>query len=321
MHPLAATMLALTLAAVPARAGGLDKTWISRDARWLAHIDVEAALKSNLGGIVLADAKFGIEHDDDLAEFQKRYGVDLKQDVRSVTIYGSGPDHEDPVLLVRTTQKADTLLAKVAQDTGWTTLNIGGYPLYRCTESGDGDHDESETWFVHVRELEQGGDRLLMLSNDSERLVKAINVSRRIAPNASDDPNPVFKANPSAGTILFAEVTHDVRKFAHIQPTSAIAELAESFVFEMGEQSGQVFAHLSIQTNSDEDALKIVQVAQGATALLGLAGNKKTQAPNPLVGLLGALHFNARGSLMTASFRYGAQQLVDDLKALEHMDH
>ena len=89
----------LTLLVVAARAlvpaaeiAPLERGWVSVEAEWMVHADVEAWNASTIGSFVMEHAEdFDIDLDE-LDDFQEATGLDPREDLFSVTVYGWGSD-------------------------------------------------------------------------------------------------------------------------------------------------------------------------------------------------------------------------------------
>ena len=88
-----------------------------------------------------------------------------------------------------------------------------------------------------------------------------------------------------------------------MQPASAIFEKAEGCSFNLGELDGELFANLTVTTDSEETAQQIKMIAQGAIALAGMAASEIDELPDGLpMELLSGLDFDSRGRSVSVTF-------------------
>src|SRR5262245_6317869 len=112
---LTASVLALTVLGASALAGPLHKSRVAPDAQWLAHIDVEAFVDSQIMQFIKTEGD-SIDIDlDDLEQMRKEIGLDPLKDVKDITAYGNGNPENDAnfVAVFTTTAAVDQLVEKI----------------------------------------------------------------------------------------------------------------------------------------------------------------------------------------------------------------
>ncbi len=307
-------LLAALLTLAPStRAGGLDAKRVPADARWVAHLDVEALLRSKLFA-ELKEAKPALEADVDFDEMKAKFGIDPFRDLRSLTVYCAGATSDDTVAVLVGSEKFDQATTALAAMDGHRTLDVGGHLVHVLGDDG-------ETWYASVSTPPGGSDRVVVLAKGQKLLEQGLGVLEgRIASLANADAASI-RARPQPGSIAFAACSQNLAELADIgsEQASAVARLAQAFVLDVGEDRGALFARLDITTQKPEDALRVQQVLQGATALLSLVGGDEAASAR-IQHLVAALRFESTGTQMSASFRYAVRDLIDDLQALDHDD-
>ena len=68
-------------------ADGLDKSKVSAEAKWIAHMDFDALLSSKFGKHILNEIELQ-GHADAIAEFAETAGFDPRTDLADVTLWG-----------------------------------------------------------------------------------------------------------------------------------------------------------------------------------------------------------------------------------------
>jgi hypothetical protein len=303
-------LLALLVLAPSTRAGGLDAKRVAADARWVAHFDMEALLRSKLY-TELKEAEPSIDAHIDVEEMKAEFGIDPLHDLRSLTVYCAGTKSEDTVAILVGNEKLDQAEARLGALDGHRTLDVGGHLVHQF-----GEHDE--TWYAYVSTPAGGSDRVVVLAKGQKLLEQGLAVLDGRAANLATADGASIRAKPQAGSIVFAACSQSLAELGEIgsEQASAIARLAQSCVLDVGEDRGELFANLAITTEKPEDALRVQQVLQGATALLSLVGGDEGASAR-IQHLVAALRFESLGSMMNARFRYPVRDLIEDLQALD----
>jgi hypothetical protein len=244
------------LAATPALAGPIKKKLVGAEARWVFHLDVEAAAASTIGQLALK------EHDaaEGLAELKTEFGVDLLQDVMGVTAWGSGGDGEDAVVIIHASNVVDQLLEDHAEEAHLEHVEADGYELLRWTDNG-------QSHYGHVRKTRRGDDRLVFIGKQRDSLLGALRVADGEA-EPTDDDGLIGKA-PGEGSFLFFAAPDLAGFLNEHAPMGDVPHLdkVRGVRLEAGEAVGDVFAHLDVLTPTGDDARNVTQAAQGLLAL------------------------------------------------------
>lgn len=305
-RPLAALFLLTPLAA----AGTLEPRHVAADARWVAHLDVEALARSSLLD-VLAESGHDVRAEIDLEGLRAKLGLDLLADLHSATLYCAGPSSEDVVAVLATTAAVDDAMLKL-DGLGARKIDLGGRAVHVLGEGRD-------AGYAAVLPGAGAEQRVVVLGKSEPLLLRGLAVLDARAPSLAQPVANSVRTRPAPGSIVFAASAQNLAELVDLDAgqASTVARLAQSFSFDAGEDRDALFAELRIETQSPEDALRVQQVGQGVVALLALAGQDPSVA-QPLQRLTSALRVEAAGTRVQASFRYGLRQLVDELRALDH---
>jgi hypothetical protein len=310
-----AWILSGLLACAPlAHADVLDARRVPAEVRWVAHLDLEALARSSLFATIRAHPDFGAEID--FAEIEANFGLDPLKDVRGITVYRAGEGEEDVVAVCSGNARIEQATAKLAAMPGHRLAEVGGRAVHVLGEGAD-------TWYAHVRAQPEGSDRVIVLAHGEALLTLGLAVLDGQAPSLATAAKPGIRAKPAPGSILFAAASQSLAELTDLgdEQASAVARLAQAFAFDVGEERGNLFASLVIDTERPEDALRVQQVFQGASALLALVGGDPETSAR-LQRLAAALRFEATGTRMTAGFRYPVAELFAELAAFdEDGDH
>ncbi len=292
----------------PVRADALDKSRVPAQARWVAHVDVEALTRSTLFAALRAQNE-EFELDGDLAELKAEFGIDPFVDLKSLTVYCADKSPERAVILMTGSDKLDAALMRLQEQPGYRTEKDGAHTLHVWSQ-------DEETWYGWVLRRDATANRVVVLSANRDDVLGGIAVIEGARPSLAAQRDGLVFATPAPGSFLFAAATENLSELNEIEATSRVFKLAQTMSIDVGEDRGALYAHAIVDTKTPEDALKIQQVLQGAVALVGLMSDEPGIGSH-LSSLVGALRFECTGSRLTANFRYDVKALLEVFAALE----
>jgi hypothetical protein len=308
MRTLTAVCLLSFGFAAPLAADGFNRAHVPATARSVAHVDVEALLRSQVvAEMQKLDPEFKLdfdlgEHHPMLKGFQP-----LKQ-VRSVTLFAADIAKERMGAVLRVDSRFETVLQVAAGLEQYGSMDVGGQLVH--TWNGEDDVDV----YAAVLPIAGSSDRLVLVTNDTTLLGSGLATLTGHGASLADGAKGLLASVPQPGAILFAASSQSLAELGDVDPSSSVARLVQGAVLQFGEQSGTVFGNLSLLTEQPQDALRLLQVLQGLTALAGLIGEEgHGQSVQRLVS---GLSFQAAGSQLYVEFRYDLQSLVQELRTL-----
>lgn len=308
-------LAALATFSSAARAGDLIPELVPADARWLAHLDLEALQKSALFQAAREnDAEFHL--DQGLEEFQRELGADPFELVRSVTLFSTRAEPETGVAVLTVGEKAEEVLAKLQQQPGFRTVQANGRELLTWNESHHGDGGEPA--YAYVRRFEGVANRLVYVSNREDDLMAAIDVLESKKPDVTDDSLRRLSASPGPNSILFVATSERIPGLDGVERMSAVAALADGLRFDLGETNGQLHAQLVVTAKDAHDARNITSVLQGVSALASLIGSE--HGGEEIANLVRGLGFTTNGNEVAVELRYDSRKLIQTLHGLHAED-
>ena len=123
----------------------------------------------------------------------------------------------------------------------------------------------------------------------------------------------LFDIDLPDGAIVYGAAT-DLGEWDH---GHEIAMQATAAVFALGEDDGELFAMLSIETANEDDAASLVDIVQGAMALGRLMASEDDDLAQ-LIKMTRGLTVRAKGRRVKAEFRHDVDDVVELLQ--EHGD-
>lgn len=307
MKHLASALLGLLCLAPYAPADVLNREWVPAASVWVAHVDLEAFHTTALGRAL---ARFTESEELDLdgmryQEFETEWGFDPIADLRSVTVFDASGDMEEAAILVVAGPRVDNLFAKLREEHPSEEVQAGGLTLEAWGDGGD-------RVLVHRLAL-SNGDRLLVVSPDRDQITATVKVLRGSEPNMLASPQATAFGGATPGSFLYVAATGGFDKLGDFEPASHLAEMARSFLLELGESSGRAFARLSVEARSGEQADNLAAVVNGARGLLALAAGQE-EIPDELRQLLSSMRVNTQGSSVLVEVDFDASRLVELLQ-------
>jgi len=306
----------LSCPAAPAPTAGVDRAQVDATAKWVAHFDVEAFRATQLFQEVKAADKEG-ELDQFLSEVSEEHGIQVLDDVFSVTAYGTALGEEHGVLLVQANAHVEAALAAAQQKHGAKALRIRERD---CVQWGKGAEDGFSCLLPAT-----GERREIVLTKTQADLQQALEVLDKQRPALDSVPQSDLYAPPAAGTFAFVAVTGVLDELvgAHghdIKQVSAAARLAKGLRIEVGETTGNVYLDLRLRTEKPEDAQRIQKIFDGLLALPGLMHGGDTEAGEVLDRLTQAIKVEALNEIAHVRFQYAAKALFGEFQKLHGLD-
>jgi hypothetical protein len=283
-----------------AQATPLDLKQVAADAKWAAHLDVDALMASKSMQKVREQVfKEHPEAESGLAMIRTLWRFDPTTDLHGITVYGAQLKKDTGVAIIRAKVDQKFLLDMVKLAPDHKVTQHGKYELHSWLK--DGKKPEHATFFQ---------PDVIVFGNSLVELQAALDVLDGTKPNfAAKEQVPPDVFPP--GTIL----TLGARDLgsANIPLESPLARQAESFLLVAGEKQGQVFVRSSLTLKQAEIAKQIKTVADGALAFASLAKMDDVDAQKLIAAV--------KVALADKSVSLEAQAPVDELWAQIQKEH
>ncbi len=266
----AATVAVATLCLTPTRtiAAPLDRATSPADASWLVHVDVESAHTSQLGKAMMQEAKnVGLLAKADAVS--SVVGFDVIDNLKNITLYGSGFKREDTVILASIAGNSGNLEGLMLAAPGYQSTRENKRTIHSFIAK-DATHGDARMYVI-VEPINNGQTTLLIGANDQGNLMNALN--RTINRVASTEATPTDSA---AGSIVFAEI-NDVASLPMegAGEHSATIGMLNRVTMSLTESNQQVKLTADADVVDEQRADQIRQLAQGALAMVQIAAMQK----------------------------------------------
>lgn len=295
------------LAGACAWAGPLDRAIVHPEARWLVHVDVESALQSGVGRHMLE--RMEKEPRQPLNRMSKNFGLDIRADLRGVTVFALPGQIDDGIAILTTSAAADGIgesLAKAEQQE-LSTAARGGFTVHSWKM-------RTRTFHAAVHAGLREGERFVILA-DSERVldIGIGAVSRAVNAVECKGHTKLPEGQPKRGSFLFA-AAGELNAPGEPRPRAEILREARSLVLDVGREEGgegeTIYGDATIEAADEARAAKVRQMAQGVLAFIAMSAADDPD-DQPAVGeLVSGVKITAEGGRCVMTSRHGAGTVI-----------
>ena len=239
---------------VPARAGNLPENLIPEGTRWVAHLDMEKFVSTQL--FKLLDMENGLQiNNRDITRMLK---IDFFKDITGLTVFGFGPEGKRGVFLAAGRFDKKRLLTLAELSDNLKEIAYGGNIIYTT------DHNEYGA-FVN--------DGLIAFGERREDIERVLDAASGKARNfAGSALNASLKA-ASSGSFL-SGVFEDLSGLDADFRESKFMGKAKGLTFLAQEKQDTLQIHLQVTADSPESAKDMAEIAQGLLAMARLSRNE-----------------------------------------------
>jgi hypothetical protein len=288
---LTAALLAAALFwTVPAVAGPIPASAVPNGARWIAHLDMEKFVHTDLYGYLEKSGAFEIK-DRDVDKWLK---IDIPKDVTGVTIFGLGDGTKDnAVILVAGRFDKPALLARIAQEPEHKEIPYGGTTIYSAGSDEFGA-------FVN--------DHLIALSGSQAGIEKALDTAASKGKNfVGSELSDALKGVPADA--FLSGVMPELGKLGRGLGNSKVLDQASGLFFLAQETKGVLMIRVQLVADTAENAKNIADIAQGLIAMGRMSGgnDRMSQA----MALLDGLQVRQDGKTIKLSFERPSKEIAD----------
>lgn len=307
MRSVIFAVAAVSIAPSLAHADALDRSQVSAEAAWLLHVDVSAAVDSELGRHVIEHSDELDINLDDLEEFEDETGIDPLEDVYGITIYGADEPDDDAIGVISISDAVESLVAQASQEADdYRTMDIDGR-LIHVWEESDG------TVYLHVGPGKTVDRRTVVVSGTPESVVLGIDVIAGAEPSMTGD-DALIKAKPRRGSFVFAAATALPWLDWGDEPAAMIASRSSDITLDVGERDESIYLDFGAVAKNETDATNIAQVLQGLLALGRLISDCDPELAD-LGFLVDAISVQADGNAIRVEMRQQTKEVIQGLQA------
>ena len=282
----------------PALAQDYDLSRVPASAQWAIRIDVAKFLNTDIGGFVLSETNRP-ENADKLTILENLTGMNIRKDIRSITLYGSRFDQRDVAAVVEGRFDQAKLLPLLRTSKPVEEIQLDSRTVYKWRESQDPNSPTKAGVFLR--------DDLVVVARDVEALKRSI-----AALGGEGDTVAVTSSDPASYLTLFLA---DVPTLGRNGAVATVASKIKTAKLQVGETSGEFRSDVIITSADARTALEVAQLIQGGLAALGLIqGTQRQGAPvvSPeAAAILSDIKVASDGPVATVSLRTPSKKVLD----------
>ena len=261
-------ILGVLMTAVPVLGGPLMRSQVSATASWLVHADYEKFCNVQIGRLIIEELRRqGI--DKKLDDFATVFSFHPLNDIRDVTIYGTGADKDKAVVLIDGKFDQDKLVALVSMNPEHKEVPYSDIVLHGWVDkkqAANGDTVEQQMYGCFY-------GNLLVISSGLEAAKQAVDVLKGSAKNASGGLLAGSTADAKDAFVLVMGSALD--ELAEQQPKAAMLKQADELTLVVGEAGGNMYIDLGLKAKSEDAAESIRKMFDGFIAFANLSGQEQ----------------------------------------------
>jgi hypothetical protein len=302
MRRAAMVAIAVGLAAGAALAGPLQPERVASSAKWVAHLDVEAAMKAELVQFVLQQPDVMAKVEAAVKKGMEKLGIDPTKDIKSITLYGMGYEKTQAVAIGQGKVDKDKLLALIPKD-GHEQLEYNGVTIHSWPDPKGGTTNGC-FW----------GDDTVVLAGDVANIKLAIDVLAGKKDNLTKGELAAALPKAPAGTALTL-AARDLESAPKKENDPGVFIHKFNWLsLVAGESEGNGFLTITGQAKNAEDAQEIRDGLNGLIAFVKMAA-RHMKAGDPRLAdvaeLLKGVSIGGEGATVTASGSWPVAKLKE----------
>lgn len=284
---------------VSALAAPLQRADVPANPTWVVHVDCDALRSTTVGQYLLGQLSKP-ENKARLSVLQALVGVDIATQLHGLTLYNTGTEARDGVLIVYADFDSDRLnnLAQAAKDP--QSAKHHGIVIRSWTDDKKTAEGNEKRTFGAIR-----GNRVILGQQEST-VADALDVLEGGGSLAGSRNFPELGAPDSPKCVQAAAHHLDLPGG---DPNAAVLKLAQAMRLDIGESEGKVKASLALEAKDSDVAQQMYSVAQGLLALIKLQNKPETAR------LANALSLKQDNTWIVANLNVDADDVVEAIKA------
>jgi hypothetical protein len=272
------------------QANPLDVNQLAADAKWAAHLDMDAFNASSLPQKARQQLlEKHPEAERHLAMICDVWNFDPRTDLHGITIYGTQVKKNSGVAIVHAKVNQSMLTEKVKQAPNYQMSAYGKYELHSWLHAQGSKHERGLTGTFYKPDI-------MVFGASADEVKAALDVLDGAKPNFSSKQSGLSLSIP-VGSILVAGATGLAA--ADLPCKSPLVKQADALVLAIGESQGEVFIAAQLVTKSAEIAQQVKTVLDGGLAMATLAKSDDANA----LKLIGAVKVTAADKAVTVEGR------------------
>jgi hypothetical protein len=266
-------MAALILAAscAPTLAGPFKKEQVPDSAGWVAHVDVQAFLASQVGKFALEEARKQEAFNAGLGFLQQAFAFNPLMDLRGVTVYGQRLGDDVGVAILDALVSQEKILPSLQANETYKSTEYGKHTLHQWSDAPkpvrDKDSGEITSYLPGKKQVGCFYDNNTVLVGSSiNAMQKALDVLDGKGGNMAKKPLAGLGESPKGTFIVAAAGAIEMPGTDAGKPEAMILRQIAGAALQAGETDGKLFVDLVGTIKTAERAAKVAQIIQGIVA-------------------------------------------------------
>jgi hypothetical protein len=279
---------------VSAQAAPIEPADVASGAKWLVHIDFDAARESKIGEHVLAKARENERVQKGMEKLHDELGMDLQKDLHGATLYGTDFTQHTGVLIVYAVADKEKVVSFLKSRPNFAESKEGDHDLYSWTENM-GKGDKHTVWASFPK------TGMAVVADSADNVKEALEVVGGKGGLATSSP---LLADAPKGTIVRGAVVGLTE--AKLPTPMPLAKQIDDVNLSLGESEGELFLHVKVETTGAEAAKQLKSTIDGFLAMGALQTGDKPD----LQKMMKALKTDAKDKELTVDWKASSGDLI-----------
>lgn len=283
-------------------AGPIMLEQVSGSASWVVHANQQQFRKTQTGQLVRKElVNLGLE--EGLTNFATIFSFHPLDDVRDVTIYGTGKDREKAVVLIDGFFDKERILSLVTMNPEYKETKYGDIMLHQWLDENQKDPNNKMMYGCFYK------DDLIVISTGLDAVKQEVDVLKGSAKCATSE---IFsQAALSAKGAFFQAAGKRVGEMVEGEdPQAAALKQSDQIGIAIGENQGMFYIDVGLIAKSEEAAQAITKMMDGILAFVSLPNEQQPLLPE----LVKKIKVSCEQSKVQAVFQTEPESVVQFLK-------
>ena len=281
-------------------AGTILLEQVSGNASWVVHANQEQFKKTQTGRLIRKEmVNLGIE--ENLTNFAMIFSFHPLDDVRDVTVYGTGNDREKAVVLIDGFFDKEKILSLLRMNPLYKEIKYSDIFMYQWRDDNQKDPNQMMYGCFYK-------DDLIVMSSGMDAVKQQVDVLKGKAKSATRE---IFSHTALSAEGAFLQAAGGrVGEMVGDDPEAAALKQSDKLGTAIGENEGNFYIDVGLVAKSEEAAVAITKMLDGIIAFASLPNEKQTK----LVELAKKVKINSQDKTVKVKFESAPEMVVQFLK-------
>ena len=258
----ASLLLSLSICA-NAGADPLSPKQVPADAKWVLHVDMDAARDTKLWSALENQLSTKRDFQDGIGKIEQVTNAQFPRDLHDVTLYGRSAEDQAGVVIVHAHMDRQRVVTVLQMNLGYSSKDYGDHQLL--------------TWHDDDKDKQMFGsffdDSTVIIGQSEELIRSALDVMDDKSEHLKLDSPLAAGAKPQLLAFVAARDMASLKKEG--QPQSPVVQQIQSAWVSLTESEGNAVVKANVLANSAENAQQLNQLLDGVRAMVSLTAGKQ----------------------------------------------